>query len=105
MIKDIKRIDLNGNEYLQESVVCDRCKNILSQKDFYYTIKLAGWRPVKIEPGHAYGLGEPQEWHLCEQCFVESKKFMNGEYKQKRQRNNLNIEPLPGQISMFDTTE
>lgn len=101
MIKDIKRIDLNGNEYLVESVVCDRCKNILGPQDYYNTVKLVGWQPVKMEPGHAYGLGEPQNWHLCEMCFEESSKFMKGEEKQKRRKSTK----LPGQISLFDIIE
>jgi hypothetical protein len=100
MIKDIKRIDLNGNEYLQESVICDRCKNILGAKDFYNTVKHAGWCPVKIEGGAAYGLSDPGKWHLCEKCFAESIKFMNGEDKRKRKSDQL-----PGQTSLFDTTE
>jgi hypothetical protein len=102
MIKDIKRIDLNGNEYFQESIVCDRCKNILSPKDFYYNIKLAGWRPVKIETRHVYGLTSPQEWHLCEKCFEESQKFMNGEETKNRKRKTSNTEQLPGQLDVFD---
>jgi hypothetical protein len=105
MIKDIKRIDLNGNEYLQESVVCDKCKNILGPKDFYNTVKLVGWQPVKMEPGHAYGLGAHQAWHLCEKCFAESSKFMNGEETQKIKSKTTHSDQLPGQTSLFDATE
>lgn len=80
MIKDIKRIDLQGNEYLQEVVMCDRCKNILEPKDFYYIIKLAGWHPVKFEPNTAYGLGgDNKSWHICEKCYSKVQAELNGE--------------------------
>lgn len=84
MIKDIKRIDLQGNEYLQEVVICDRCKNILESKDFYYTIELSSWHPVKREPNKVYVLGSDRKpWHICEKCYVKVKAELNGEAQEK----------------------
>ena len=79
MIKDIIRIDLQGNKYLQEVVMCDKCKNILEPKDFYYTIKLTGWRPVKIEPDTAYGFSPREPWHICEECYCKLIKELSND--------------------------
>lgn len=82
MIKDIRRIDLQGNEYLQEVVMCDRCKNILEQNDYYYTIKLISAHPVKMKPNTAYGLSPREPWHMCEECYCKLAKELNSDYNE-----------------------
>lgn len=86
MIKDIKRVDLQGNEYYQESVICNRCKKVLQSTDFYHTIKIAGYHPVKIEPGTAYGLSPTEPWHICDDCYKDVSDVLNGI---KFNKNNL----------------
>lgn len=83
MIKDIKRIDLQGNEYLQEIVMCDRCKSILKPKDYCYTIKLTSCHPIKMEPNTAYGLSPREPWHMCEECYCKFAEELNGDTQEQ----------------------
>lgn len=78
MIKDIRKVDLQGNEYYQESVICNRCKRVLSAKEFYYTIKISGYHPVKIEPRTAYGLKPREPWHICDECYKKVAEVLDG---------------------------
>lgn len=78
MIKDIRKIDLQGNEYYVESVICNRCKRVLRPEDFYHSIKRVGWRPVRIPPNKAYGLGHMEPWHICDECIEKVIDVMEG---------------------------
>ena len=86
MIKTIKKIDLQGNEVLQEVCVCNRCKKTLEPTDFVYETKWTGWHCVKMEPGVAYGCGQGSNpvKHICEECQKEVEAFLNGEYAPKK---------------------
>ena len=78
MIKDIRKIDLQGNEYYVESVICNRCKRVLQPEDFYHSIKRVGWCPVRIPPNTAYGLGHMEPWHICDKCIEKVIDVMEG---------------------------
>ncbi len=84
MIKYIKKIDLQGNEYLQETVICNRCKKPLEPTDYMYTLKLVSAHPVRIEPGCAYGLAPREPWHVCESCYSEVCVELDGEVKPRK---------------------
>ena len=81
MIKTIPKIDLQGNETLQEVVICNRCKTILAPEDYYYTFKRVAWHPVKMKPGTAYGFaaGSNDPWHICEKCHVHVVAVLDGD--------------------------
>lgn len=81
MIKYIKKVDLQGNEYYQEVVICNRCKNILASEDYYYTFERTAWHPVKMKPCCAYGFsaGTNNPWHICEKCHDKVVAELNGD--------------------------
>lgn len=81
MIKDIKKVDLQGNEYYQEVVMCDRCKSVLASEDYYYTFERTAWHPVKMKPCCAYGFsaGTNKPWHICEKCHDKVVAELNGD--------------------------
>ena len=80
MVKDIKKVDLQGNEYYQEVVICDRCKRVLEPEDYYYTFERTAWHPVKMMPGHVYGFNAANKpWHICEKCHVKVVAELDGD--------------------------
>lgn len=83
MIKEIKKIDLQGNETWQEVVVCNRCKKTLEPTDYVYETKWTAWHPVKMESTHAYGFasGSNPVKHICKCCQKEVEDFINGKDK------------------------
>lgn len=83
MIKEIKKIDLQGKETWQEVVVCNRCKKTLEPTDYVYETKWTAWHPVKMESTHAYGFasGSNPVKHICECCQKEVEDFINGKDK------------------------
>lgn len=80
MIKTIKKIDLQGNEFFQEVCICNRCKRILEPQEYVYETKWTGWHPVKMEDSYAYGFGKESNLvkHLCTFCKGEVESFING---------------------------
>lgn len=80
MIKTIKKIDLQGNEYFQEVCICNRCKRILESSELVYETKWTSWHPVKMQSGTAHGFGQGANpiKHLCTFCQGEVESFING---------------------------
>jgi hypothetical protein len=83
MIKEIKKIDLQGNETWQEVIVCNRCKKTLEPTDYVYETKWTGVYPVKMESICACGFaaGANPTKHICERCQKEVEDFINGKDK------------------------
>ena len=81
MIKQIMKIDIHGNEYLQEVVICNRCKKIINAHDYVHEIRWCGAHPVKIEPGYAYGLSPEAAAvkDICSDCKIIVDRCINGE--------------------------
>ena len=80
-LKTIKKIDLQGNEVWQDTIVCNRCKKTLEPTDFVYEIQWTGWHPVKIEHDCVYGFayGSNPIKHICEECKEKVDAFLEGE--------------------------
>lgn len=107
MIKTIKKIDLQGNEVLQEVCVCNRCKRTLDPDDFVYEIKWTAWHPVKIKPGIAYGFsaGSNQVKHICEVCQSDVEAFLNGVLDNSKRISNSTVARMMSQFENETTEE
>ena len=104
MIKTIRKIDLQGNEYFQEVCICNRCKRSLDSSELVYETKWISWHPVKMQPGTAYGFGQYANpiKHLCTFCQGEVESFINGgdlKFKEDNPAKLLKTEEL---ISLYN---
>lgn len=68
MIKYVRKRDLQGNEYYQESIICNKCKNIIitNPKNIYYTIKITSSTKSKSK-----------KLHICNDCYKKAINILN----------------------------
>ena len=102
MIKTIKKIDLQGNETLQEVIVCNRCKKTLEPTDYVFETKWTGWSTVKMGNVCACGFasGSNHVKHVCECCQKEVEDFING-----KEKSNAQIETNIGNTPKLTTSK